>query len=552
MLEAQDNGCHPDRHGGVLRLLIARRITRYPARYIEIFRILRKHRLHHVAVQLGLAQLDGVEAPQPVGGPCPDHDDAASLAAALEELGPFFIKLGQLLSTRPDLLPKEYVQALARLQDGITPVPSETILRIVEHELGRPIPELFRSFEAAPLATASMAQVHRATLPDGTEVAVKVQRPGVREQTQRDMVVLREIVRFAMRYSKARALSDLDQALREMEESLRGDVDFGLEMENTERIREQLADFACLVTPRVYRDYSTSRVLTLSLIRGRRLSTLNGDDRAAIDGAAMAKELLTAYLKQIVVDGIFHADPHPGNLFLTDEGRLALFDFGMVGRFDAGEKDNIINLLLAFAARQGRRVADAYLDMIEVPPDFDRRVFERQVSAFVSRYHDLSRGRIGLGTALLDLLRLASNLRMPVPASMTLLAKAMFNLDGALTALCPDIDPVRLIEEYMITIKTMRLQQRATSPGNLAWALDVWRLLEDAPRQSRVILDKLATDRLRLHGDLDLSANAARRLDRLSNAIVIGAAVIAAGYVAGSLVRRESMAQARETDRTKG
>ena len=538
MHDLQHEERHHDRSGGLLRLLIARRLTRYPARYLEIFRILRKYRLHHVAVQLGLAQLDGAEASRAAPHGHQDHDDAANLAAALEELGPFFIKLGQLLSTRPDLLPKEYVRALARLQDRITPVPSEMVVRIVEYELGRPIAELFASFDAAPLATASMAQVHRATLRDGTEVAVKVQRPGVREQTQRDMVVLREIVRFARRYSKARVLNDLEQALREMEESLRGDVDFGQEMDNTERISRQLADFPCLLTPQVYRDYSTSRVLTLSFLRGRRLAAVNAEGMAEIDGAAIARELLTAYLKQIVVDGIFHADPHPGNIFITDDRRLALFDFGMVGRFDAGEKDSIINLLLAFAARQGRRVADAYLDMIEVPAGFNRRLFERQVSTFVSRYHDLSRGRFGLGTALLELLSLANSLMMPVPASMTLLAKAMFNLDGTLSVLSPELDPVRLIEEYMVSIKTMRLQTQVTSPGNLAWALDVWRLWEDAPRLSRSILDKLATDRLRLHGDLGLSESATRRLNRLSNSIVIGAALVAAGYVVGSLLRR--------------
>jgi ubiquinone biosynthesis protein len=540
MHDIHDDGCHTDRSGGVVRLLIARRLTRYPARYVEILRILRKYRLHHVAVQLGLAQLDGSDPAATANQPCADHDDAASLAAALEELGPFFIKLGQLLSTRPDLLPKEYVTALARLQDRITPVPSETVVRIIEHELGRPLAELYSSFDTTPLATASMAQVHRATLPDHTEVAVKVQRPGVREQTQRDMIVLREVVRLAKRYSKARILNDLEQALREMEESLRGDVDFGQEMENTERISRQLADFPCLLTPRVYRQYCTSRVLTLSFIRGQRLTALNGqhgNGSASLDGAAIAKELLTAYLKQIVVDGIFHADPHPGNIFITEDGRLALFDFGMVGRFDAGEKDNIINLLLAFAARQGRRVADAYLDMVEVPPGFDRRVFERRVSAFVSRYHDMSSGRLGLGTALLELLRLANSLMMPVPASMTLLAKAMFNLDGTLGVLSPELDPVRLIEEYMISIKTMRVQAQATSPANLAWALDLWRLMEDAPRHSRTILDKLATDRLRLHGELHFSETAARKLNRLSNSIVVGAALVAAGYVFGSFVK---------------
>lgn len=537
MVGPQTGAGQPDRHGGVLKLLMARRVSRYPGRYIEIFRILRKYRLQHIAIQLGLAQLDGEDVPARVADRRhDDHDDAANLAAALEELGPFFIKFGQVLSTRPDLLPAEYVQALARLQDRVARVPSESVIRIVEDDLGKPISELFRSFDVTPIATASMAQVHRAVLPDGTEVAVKVQRPGVRQQTLRDMVVLREFVRFGKRYIKSRYLNDLEQMLREMEESLKGDVDFTVELENTERISEQLADFSRLMAPRVYREHSSHRVLTLTFIRGRRLSSLTAQDLGAIDGPGIARELLTAYIKQIVVDGVFHADPHPGNILIADDGRLALFDFGMVGRFDAGEKDNIINLLLAFAARHGRRVADIYLDMIEVPEDLDRRVFMRQVSSFVSRYHDLSRGRMGLGTALLDLLRLADSLEMPVPSSMTLLAKAMFNLDGTLSVLSPALDPVRLIQEYMVTVKTMRLQGEATSPGYLAWALDMWRLIDDAPRQSHAILDKLATDRMKLHVDVHLTEEGRRDLRGLARSIVLGAALVAIGSVLASIV----------------
>lgn len=537
MAASQPGAGHQDRHGGVLKLLVARRLSRHPGRYIEIFRILRKYRLQHVAIQLGLAQLDGGDVP----AHAPrrrhhEHDDAANLASALEELGPFFIKFGQVLSTRPDLLPAEYVHALARLQDRISPVPSDIVMRTVEETLGKPVSELFRTFDPIPVATASMAQVHRAMLPDGTEVAVKVQRPDVRQQTLRDMVVLREFVRFGKRYIRARYLNDLEQMLREMEESLKGDVDFTVELENTERIGQQLVDFPRLMAPRVYREYSGDRVLTLSFIRGRRLSTLTAEDIATLDGPAIAKELLTAYVRQIVVDGVFHADPHPGNILIAEDGRLALFDFGMVGRFDAGEKDSIINLLLAFAARQGRRVADIYLDMIEVPEDLDRRVFMRQVSSFVSRYHDLSRGRIGLGTALLDLLRLADSLAMPVPSSMTLLAKAMFNLDGTLSVLSPEFDPVRLIQEYMVTVKTMRLQGEATSPGHLARALDIWRLLDEAPRQSHAILDKLATDRMKLHVDVHFTGEGSRDIRWLGRSIVLGATLVALGSVLASLV----------------
>src|SRR5207247_7765459 len=187
-------------------------------------------------------------------------------------------------------------------------------------------------------------------------------------------------------------------------------------------------------------------------VQGRHLSTLARDELNALDAPAIAKDLLSAYLKQIVIDGVFHCDPHPGNIFLADDGRLALMDFGMVGRFDAGQKDNIILLLLAFSERQGERVADNYLEMIEIPKGFDRRGFTQDVCALVSRYHDMSGGRMALGTALLDLTKLAYIHRIAVPSSLTLLGKAMLNLDGTIRVLSPQLDPVQLIRAYMLEV----------------------------------------------------------------------------------------------------
>ncbi|MDQ3809346.1 MAG: AarF/UbiB family protein, partial [Chloroflexota bacterium] len=267
-----------------------------------------------------------------------DDDHGVKFASALEELGPCFIKLGQLLSTRPDLLPADYIRALSRLQDTVAPVPGERIVQIVESELQGSIDDLFQSFDRQPLATASMAQVHHAVLPDGTEVAVKIQRPGVRQRIEIDLEVLREIARFAARHTAFGKRYGVLQMVRELETSLNQELDFRLEAENTRLIGRQIAGFARLCTPTVYPEYTSRRVLTLSFMRGRHLADVPRAELEHTDTRAIARDLLSAYMKQIAIDGVFHCDPHPGNILLTDDGRLALMDFGMVGRFDAARR----------------------------------------------------------------------------------------------------------------------------------------------------------------------------------------------------------------------
>lgn len=526
------------------RTLLMRRFSHHPERYVEIVRLLRKYELYHILFELGLAHRheddEGALSPE---GHLSDGRRPQNLAAALEELGPCFIKLGQLLSTRPDLLPGEYIQALGRLQDRVAPVPAQKVVQILESDLGGSVADLFASFDPAPLATASMAQVHRAVLPDGREVAVKVQRPGVRQRIEIDIEVLHEVARFCEKHTGFGARYGLGQMVRELEYSLGQELDFRQEADNTRLISHQIAGFPRLTTPVVYTEYSTRRVLTLSFLRGRRLSEVPRRELDALDSRAIARDLLTAYLKQIVVDGVFHCDPHPGNILLTDDGRLALMDFGMVGRFDAGQKDHIILLLLAFAERLGQRVADTYLDMIAVPRDFDRRAFTQDIAALVSRYHDMSGGRMALGTALLDLTRLCYRHRAPVPTAMTLLGKTMLNLDGTIRVLSPELDPVQLIRDYMLEVMQQRVAAQL-SPGRVfAWVLDMKHLFENSPRRMDIIMDKLANDQFGVRLDVERLDDAMQTLNRaagrLSMGMVLSALIIAGGSVAAALLKRE-------------
>ncbi len=522
---------------------IASRFSRHPERYFEIFAILRKYELHHVAAQFMQHQHEEEDDGFGLDGHEEEEDHAAGLASALEELGPCFIKLGQLLSTRPDLLPPNHIEALSRLQNTVTPVPSDRVTAIIESELGAPLSELFESFDCEPMAAASMAQVHRAVLRDGNEVAVKVQRPGVRQRIEIDIEILHEVARFATRFTSYGKRYGFLQIVRELERSLNQELDFRLEAESTRLIGNQIAEFKLLTTPKVYSDYTTRRVLTLSFVHGRQLAQVSREELDALDSRSIAKELLSAYLKQMVIDGVFHCDPHPGNIFLADDGRLALMDFGMVGRFDADQKDKIILLLLAFSERLGERVADTYLDMIEIPKDVDRRAFTQDVSALVSRYHDMSGGRMAIGTALLDLTKLAQSHSTPVPTAMTLLGKAMLNLDGTIRVLSPELDPVQLIRDYMLKVMEKRVLGQI-SPGRVfAWVIDMKRLFESTPRRTDMIIDKLANDQLTLRLEVDhldeVVKSMNRAANRLSLSIIVASLIIGGKLVVDTLGKTE-------------
>jgi predicted unusual protein kinase regulating ubiquinone biosynthesis (AarF/ABC1/UbiB family) len=329
--------------------------------------------------------------------------------------------------------------------------------------------------------------------------------------------------------------------VRELELSLNQEMDFRIEANNTQLIGRQIADFPMLCTPKVHTELSSQRVLTLSFIRGRHLADVPRAELMALDPKAIAKDLLSAYMKQIAIDGVFHCDPHPGNIMLTDDGKLALMDFGMVGRFDAGQKDKMILFLLAFSERLGERVADTYLDMIQTPDDLDQHSFTQDICALVSRYHDMSGGRLGLGSALLDLTRLAYNNRVPVPSSMTLLGKTMLNLDGAISVLSPELDPVELIRNYMLDVMMRRVGDQF-SPGRVfAWVLDMKHLFENAPRRTDVILGKLADDRLTMRLDVEHLDQTTQQLSkaatRLAVGVLAGSILIGGGQVLSALIQ---------------
>ncbi|HEU5227949.1 MAG TPA: AarF/UbiB family protein [Ktedonobacteraceae bacterium] len=503
--------------GVLAKAYLAAQLTRHPRRYIEILHIMHKYHLLRVAAQLGMLNQ---QYGQRVGGDQEADDvcleNAERLSRALEELGTCFIKFGQVMSTRPDLLPLPYIVALSRLQDRITPVAGDKIIAIIEKELGAPLNTLFSSFDPHPLATASIAQVHQATLPDGTPVVVKVQRPGVQAQVERDIEVMQEITRFVTRYTSLNSHYRISQILQEIKLSLSQELDFQQEADNTRLVSQGMREFPHLVTPEIYPDYISRQVLTASFLHGRHLTQVPHSELRCIDTVTIAQELLSAYIKQMVIDGTFHCDPHPGNILLTDDGRLALLDFGMVGRFDAEQKEQVLLLLLAFAERQGERVADIYTNMTQVSHTCDRHGFTQQICTLISRYHDRSNDHLEIGKGLLEVAALAQSYHMAVPAQLTLLGKAMLNLDGTLRVLAPELNFVQIIRSYMERIMQERALIHLSEGRAYSWFLDTRHLIDHLPRRANTIVDKLAHDQLtiqmRIHSLEGAIQQAARKL----------------------------------------
>jgi ubiquinone biosynthesis protein len=349
-------------------------------RYAQIARVLASHGGRDLVTSSGLsAQLGGELDDDAAGAGSGDDGAPADLARDLESLGPTFIKLGQLLSTRADLLPDAHIEALARLQDDVGAVPFERIREVVEDELGARLSNVFEEFDEDPIASASLGQVHHAVMRDGREVAVKVQRPGIRSVIDRDLEVLHGVASFLDGHTDAGERYHFDEMIDEFERSLGRELDYRREAESLTELRRNLEGFDRLTVPGYVPGLTTSRVLTMDHVDGKKITDVSQLARLDLDGEALVDQLFRAYLQQMLADGFVHADPHPGNVLLTPDHRLALIDVGMVIRLDAGTRERMLRLLLAVADGEGDAAADVALAMGQPTSFFDEEAFRRDV-----------------------------------------------------------------------------------------------------------------------------------------------------------------------------
>ena len=463
-------------------------------RYGDLAWLIAKYGRPELVREVGLEE--AIDRPRAEEGQVTPEGEA--LARDLESLGPTYIKLGQLLSTRSDLLPARYLEALTRLQDNVAPFPFAEVERIVTAELGVRISKAFAEFDSTPIAAASLGQVHRALLRDGREVAVKVQRPGIRETIGDDLDALEEIAEWADANSDLGRRYRFQTLLDEFRKSLIRELDYRAEAQNLQTIGKNLEEFDLITVPRPIEDYTTSRVLTMEFIRGVKITKLSPIAKLELDGKKLAGELFRAYLQQILIDGVFHADPHPGNVFLTEDNRVALIDLGMVAHVAPRLQEHLIQLLLAVSEGRSDDAVTYSLRIAERTSEFDETTYGRAVADLVARHQDVTMKEVEVGRIMLEMFNISGTAGVRMPPELAMLGKTLLNLDQVGWLLDPDFNPNQAIRESAADIMQRRMA-KSLSPGSLFQnLLEMKDFAERMPGRLNRILDAAANNELEL------------------------------------------------------
>ena len=503
-------------------------------RYRDIAALLLKYRRSDLVFNAGLSTDE------------PDDDRAErqpatdDLASDLESLGPTFVKVGQLLSTRADLLPPEALRSLARLQNDVEPFPYEDVEAIVNEELGVRLSKAFSRFDRAPLAAASLGQVHRAALRDGREVAVKVQRPNVREQVLKDMETMDEVADFLDHHTDAARRVGLKRMVSELRQSLLRELDYRLEAQNMVTIANNLEKFPRIVVPLPVAGYSTARVLTMDYISGQKITSVSPLVLAEAKTRELAEELFRAYLHQVILDGIFHADPHPGNVLLTDDKRIALLDLGMVSRLSPDLQEQLLHFLLAVAECRTDQASDLALAMGEKLEGFDEPTFRRTIAEVIVRNRDAGIGEAPAGTLMLAVAHAAVKTGVRLPNELTLLGKTLLNLDEVGRTLAPDFDVQESLRRNANELMMERMRRSVTPSAAFTSLLDAKNFVERLPGRINRILDTVANQEMKVRVEVIDEGAVMEGLQKVANRITLGLILAAMIIGAAMLMRIET------------
>jgi predicted unusual protein kinase regulating ubiquinone biosynthesis (AarF/ABC1/UbiB family) len=548
-------------------------------RFVAIVELFTRYGLRDLARQQGLLALGASDDDELPADELADIEaNAIGFRKKLVQLGPAYVKLGQVLSTRPDLLPAPFIRELESLQDDVEPIPLEHVHETIEKELRARISKLFDFFDPEPLGSASLGQVHGARLRGGRPVVVKVQRPNIRAALAEDIEFFREMASFLAAHTGVGHRVDVVGVIQELERALADELDYRVEARSAAAFRRSLAEFPRLVVPKVIEAYSTERVLTTERVRGVKVDAVSPLARLDHDFTPVAEELTRAYLKGITLDGFFHADPHPGNVFVVMretqnpltpaevvgnerrgdvrvatmplakleveaqslaapepddvDVRLALIDFGMTARLSLRMRDTATRLLMSLGDHRGDDVAAALIEMGEPGPDFDRAGYTNEIATLIARNVGLMAAEIEAGRILYEVIDLSYRHGLRLPAEMTLLAKALFNLDGVTRALDPSFMPLQTIRKYANEIAMQRAKRDLSPRRFYQLALESSDLIAALPRRLDQITSRLASSDIATHVDVPQLPSLIVALQKVANRVFSG--LVLAGLLVAS------------------
>jgi ubiquinone biosynthesis protein len=495
------------------------------ARYGFGYVVDRLHLEHHVVGRKILARRMVALAEEPPG---------VRLRRLLEDLGPTFIKFGQILSTRPDILPPAYMQELVKLQDEVPPFEYDVAEHIVRTDLGAPVGELFGEFSRQPVASASLAQVHEGRLRTGEEVVVKIQRPGIAATVASDIEILTEAARLAERYIEEARLFDPVGIVEEFRSTIERELDFTVEASNTERFRENFAGDGCVVIPRTYRQLSTRRVLTLEKVRGIKITDIDKLAAAGLDRRQVARNGADAILKQIFEFGFFHADPHPGNVRAWVGNRIIFLDFGMVGHLSDRLRDHLSDILVGFINRNIPAIRDAFLAVGTAETAVNVARLDTELEDLVYRYYNRPLKEWNMGGMLLELLHLVARHRIRLPPDLFLLSKVLITVDGTGRTLDADFNLVEQAKPFVRDLERRRRSPRAVAHEAQVFLQSMLRFARSLPRDLGVIFSKLKQGTLKVEFEHRGLETLTVQIDKASSRIALS--LITAALIIGSSI----------------
>jgi ubiquinone biosynthesis protein len=452
----------------------------------------------------------------------------------LDDLGPTYIKFGQIMSLRPDLIPNPLILELRKLQDEVAPVDYDAIRQVVENNLQRPITEIFSSFEEKPLAAASLAQVHRAVLRDeGQEVAVKVQRPRIRQVIQPDLYLLEIIAGQLNERMEAAQIYDLPNLVQEIKKTLLRELDFSREARHMKICRGNLADNKEVYIPQVHESYSTERVLTMELVHGTKMKDLTPDQD--VNREILAKQGLRLTIKQVLEDGFFHADPHPGNLIILKDNVLCLLDWGMVGRLTRRTRYELIDLINAVVDKDSERILGILINLTQVDGDIISRRMEREILDILDIYHSLPIQELNLGQLLLDVSTMLRENRLKVPADLAIMIKALLTAEGTARQLYPELNVVEEAEPYVKKLAIERWKPLVLWQDLRRNIYNLFSLQRQLPLRLSQIVEKIDRGELNIRFQHENLGGIRNTLENITNRLTFGI-IIAALIVASSMI----------------